>query len=105
MIKVSDETKAVMFKTFIQVQSMDDVPHFVKNKMLSAIFKMNPNKWRVVGITEQAVIRFAENDFKREWSHLYNYPILAKRDKKYNIFKRFLNRQKKNMNRILNKLK
>ena len=43
MIKVSDETKAVMFKTFIQVQNMDDVPHFVKNKMLSAIFKMNPN--------------------------------------------------------------
>jgi hypothetical protein len=66
MIKVSDETKAVMFKTFIQVQRMDDVPHFVKNKMLSAIFKMNPNKWRVVGITEQAVIRFAENDFKRK---------------------------------------
>lgn len=55
-----------MFKTFIQVQNMDDVPHFVKNKMLSAIFKMNPNKWRVVGITEKAVIRFAENDFKRK---------------------------------------
>ena len=54
-----------MFKTFLQVQAMEDIPHFVKNKMLSAIFKMNPNKWRVVGITENAVIRFAEHDFKR----------------------------------------
>ena len=54
-----------MFKIFLQVQAMEDIPHFVKNKMLSAIFKMNPNKWRVVGITENAVIRFAEHDFKR----------------------------------------
>ena len=43
MIKVSDETKAVMVKTFTQVQSMNNAPHFVKNKMLSAIFKMNLN--------------------------------------------------------------
>jgi len=86
MIKVSDETKAVMFKTFIQVQNMDDVPHFVKNKMLSAIFKMNPNKWRVVGITEKAVIRFAENDFKRNHAWALIEVMLSKEARGINTF-------------------
>lgn len=41
----------------------------------------------------------------RKWDHLKNYPILAKRDLKYGLFKRFLNRQKKTINRIKNKLR
>ena len=61
--------------------------------------KNNVNK---ISATE---CEWAENNFKREWSHLNNYPILAKRDKRYNIFKRFLNRQNKNINRIINKFK
>ncbi len=40
----------------------------------------------------------------RKWDHLKNYPILAKRDLKYGLLKRFLNRQKKTINRIKNKL-
>ena len=43
---------------------------------------------------------WAEFDNKRIWSHLYNYPILAKRDKKFNFIKRFINRQKKNISRL-----
>ena len=38
---------------------------------------------------------------KRVWDHLTNYPILAKRDKKFNLIKRFINRQKKNIKKIL----
>ena len=45
---------------------------------------------------------WAEHNGVRQWDHLANYPILAKRDKKYNILKRFLNRQKKNLRRLLN---
>ncbi len=41
----------------------------------------------------------------RKWSHLKHYPILAKRDLKYGLIKRFFNRQKKNINRFLKKLK
>ena len=43
---------------------------------------------------------WAENNEGRVWTHLLDYPILAKRDKKYNLLKRFINRQKKNLSRI-----
>ena len=48
---------------------------------------------------------WAENNSQRIWSHLNSYPILAKRDKKFNMFKRFFNRQKKTLNRYLQKIK
>jgi hypothetical protein len=40
---------------------------------------------------------------KRTFDHLKNYPIIAKRDKKKNIFLRFFDRQKKNFLRRKNK--
>jgi hypothetical protein len=91
MKKVERKTKEIMFNTFQQVQKMDEVPYFVKNKMLSAIFKMNPNKWRVIGITEKAILRFAEYEFKYKArmginrSHIHqrslrNKALLAKTD-------------------------
>ena len=45
-----------------------------------------------------------KSDNKRTWSHNIDSPILAKRDLKYNILKRFLDRQKKNLKRIKGKL-
>tara|TARA_B100000035_G_C20913080_1_gene514893 strand:+ start:105 stop:956 length:852 start_codon:yes stop_codon:yes gene_type:complete len=48
---------------------------------------------------------WAEDEKGRYWDHLINYPILAKRDKKTNILKRFFLRQIKNFNRILKKCK
>ena len=54
-----------MFQAFLQVQKMD-VPYSIKNKMLGAIFNMTPNPWRVVGITERAIYRFKETNFKYE---------------------------------------
>jgi len=47
---------------------------------------------------------WAEHKNDKTWDHLRENPILAKRDKKYNIFKRFFSRQKKNFNRALKKL-
>ena len=46
---------------------------------------------------------WAEFNGKRVWIHLNDYPILAKRDLKYNIIKRFLNRQSKNLKRLKKK--
>ena len=46
---------------------------------------------------------WAENESGRYWDHLKDYPILAKRDKKLNIIKRFLSRQFKNIKRTLKK--
>ena len=79
MKKVERKTKEIMFNTFQQVQKMDEVPYFVKNKMLSAIFKM------------KAVLRFAKNEFKYRArmginrSHIHqrsvrNKALLAKTD-------------------------
>lgn len=39
----------------------------------------------------------------RKWDHLKEYPIWAKRDLKYNILKRFTNRQKKTITRLKKK--
>ena len=39
------------------------------------------------------------NNGKRYWNHTENSPIIAKRDKQYNLIKRFLNRQLKNFRR------
>ena len=39
----------------------------------------------------------------RYWNHTQNSPIIAKRDKKYNFIKRFINRQKKNFRRYKSK--
>lgn len=64
MKKIDKEIQRIMFKTFLQIQKMDEVPFPIKHKMLGAIFKMNPKKWRVIGITEKAVLRFAEYEFK-----------------------------------------
>jgi hypothetical protein len=41
----------------------------------------------------------------RTFEHTDNFPIIAKRDKKKNIFFRFIDRQKKNIKRRINKLK
>ena len=47
---------------------------------------------------------WAEKDQKRTWEHIIDYPFLAKRDLKYNIFKRFFRRQVKTLRRIKKKL-
>jgi hypothetical protein len=45
---------------------------------------------------------WAEDEKGRYWDHLKSYPILAKRDKKLNLFKRFFLRQYKNIKKVMN---
>ncbi len=92
-------------------QLLDDSPSVYKNhkdflgmrgcqSIFSIICKLNNvNK---LSATE---CEWAENDSKRVWNHLSDYPILAKRDKQFNVLKRFLNRQKKTLNKYLQKLR
>ena len=42
---------------------------------------------------------------QRTYDHLWNYPIVARRDKERNIFLRFIDRQKKNYKRKVNRIK
>ena len=64
--------------------------------IFSIICKLNQ-----INTVSASECEWAEHNGIRKWDHLVNYPILAKRDKKYNILKRFLNRQKKNLKRLL----
>ena len=90
---------------------LDDSPSVSKNhkeflgmrgcqSIFSIICKLNN-----VNKLSAAECDWAENNAKRIWSHLNDYPILAKRDKQFGIFKRFFNRQKKTLNRYLQKLR
>ena len=93
------------------IQLLDDSPSVSKNhkeflgmrgcqSIFSIICKLNNVK--KLSATE---CDWAENNEKRIWDHLNKYPILAKRDKQFGIFKRFLNRQRKTLNRYLQKLR
>ena len=77
---------------------------FIENRhdqsILSIICKLN--KVYSLSVSE---CEWAAFDGERRWDHLKNYPILAKRDKKFNVLKRFINRQKKNLNRFFKKFK
>ena len=42
---------------------------------------------------------------ERTFKHLEDYPIIAKRDKKRNLILRFIDRQKRNYRRRVNKIK
>ena len=51
---------------------------------------------------EQCTLSWDEKN-NRTFSHLENFPIIARRDKKKNLISRFFDRQKKNFFRIRNK--
>ena len=88
---------------------IDDTPSKIKNSkkfiehrhdqsVFSILCKLN----NVITLSASEC-EWAENEKGRYWDHLKEYPILAKRDKKLNLFKRFLSRQYKNVSRIIKK--
>jgi len=74
---------------------------FVEHRHDQSAFSLICKKKGVYSISS-AECEWAEKKNKRIWQHLKNFPIHARRDKKYNIFKRFLNRQTKNLRRLIN---
>ena len=75
----------------------DFIEHRHDQSAFSILCKLNN-----VSLLSASECEWAEDENNRHWEHLKNFPILAKRDKKYNIFKRFFFRQSKNFKRILN---
>ena len=74
---------------------------FVEHRHDQSAFSLICKKKGVYSISS-AECEWAEKKNKRIWLHLKNFPIHARRDKKYNIFKRFINRQTKNFRRLIN---
>ena len=73
---------------------------FIEHRHDQSIFSLICKKKKIYCLSASEC-EWAEFKNKRTWEHLENYPILAKRDKKFNFFKRFMNRQKKNIKRFL----
>lgn len=57
-------TKEDFYHDFLLIRKMR-APTSKRYRMLGELFAVNPNAWRVVGVTENALRIFAEHDFKR----------------------------------------
>ena len=86
--------------------SISKIPNFetfIENRHDQSIFSILCKK-NYVEVLSAYELDWAKKNNKRTWEHNLNNPFLAKRDLKYNILKRFFNRQKKTFNRLLRKL-
>ena len=70
--------------------------NFIEHRHDQSIFSILCKKEKIYNLSASEC-EWAEFENKRSWEHLKNYPIWAKRDKKFNLIKRFINRQKKNI--------
>jgi hypothetical protein len=59
------ELKEVLFHDFQIIKKMRS-PEANKIKLLSTLFSINPNSWRVVGITPEALKIFEKYDFQKK---------------------------------------
>ena len=86
--RISDkESKVKNHKNFIE--------HRHDQSVFSILCKLNNVKSISASEAE-----WAEDEKDKTWKHLKEFPILAKRDKKFNFLKRFINRQKRNIRRF-----
>ncbi len=74
-------------------------PNFIEHRHDQSIFSLLCKKENIFCLSASEC-EWAEFENKRIWTHLYNYPILAKRIKTPHMLKRFVNRQKKNIIRF-----
>ena len=76
-------------------------PGFIENRHDQSIYSILCKKNFLESLSAYE-FDWAMFDNQRTWSHNFNYPFLAKRDLKYNLLKRFINRQIKNFKRKKN---
>ena len=96
--------KALNVTSLIDDSSSQKKNHsnFIEHRHDQSIFSLICKKENIFCLSASEC-EWAEFENKKIWSHLKNYPVLAKRDKKFNFIKRFINRQKKNIARFLKK--
>ena len=75
---------------------------FIENRHDQSVFSLLCKKYEIKSFSAYEC-EWGEKNNKRTWEHNIDNPILAKRDLKYNIFKRFLNRQIKTYKRYKKK--
>ena len=88
---------------------IDDTPSKTKNIDSFIEHRHDQSAFSILGKLNEIYLlsasecEWAEDENGRYWKHLEHYPILAKRDKKLNLFKRFFLRQLKNFKRLITK--
>ena len=85
---------------FIEKSRRGFIAHRHSQSVLSIIVKLAKCKLLSAYESEWAL----DNNNQRTFLHLNNFPIIARRDKKKNIFLRFIDRQIKTFNRYKNKI-
>jgi len=75
-----------------------NLPGFIENRHDQSVFSLLCKTNSIYSFSAYES-EWGEKNNSRTWEHLSNYPIIAKRDLEYNIFKRFINRQIKNFKR------
>ena len=88
-------------KKFIEKSVPEFIQHRHSQSVLSLIVKKAGSKLLSAYESEWAI----DNQGNRTYDHLKNYPIIARRDKRKNFIRRFFERQKKNINRKMNKFR
>jgi len=102
-IKFLDEWLSIFDKNF---QLIDDTPSikknltgFQENRHDQSVYSLLCKKYNLKSFSAYEC-EWAYLNKERTWQHNQDFPILAKRDLKYNILTRFLKRQKKNLRRL-----
>ena len=95
----------------LRIDLIDDTPSkeqnfsdFIENRYDQSVFSIMCKKNQIENLSAYECDWAYLKDL-RTWLHLKDKPIISKRDLKYSIFRRFVNRQKRTLRRLLNKLK
>ena len=77
---------------------------FVENRHDQSIYSLLCKKYNTTSLSAYYFDWIIKNNI-RNWDLTSNSPFIAYRDLKYNLIRRFFNRQKKNLRRIIKRLK
>ena len=84
--------------------SKENFPGFIENRHDQSVFSLLCKKNSISSVSAYES-DWAIKKNQRTWEHNKTNPFLAKRDLKYNFFRRFINRQKRTLSRLKFKIK
>jgi len=82
--------------------NIENLEGFIENRHDQSAFSLLCKKYKIDALSAYEC-EWGEKKNQRTWEHNIDNPILAKRDLKYNILRRFINRQIRTFNRYKKK--
>ncbi len=86
------------------ISKINNHKDFIENRHDQSVYSLLCKKYKLISFSAYECDWAIDEKGERTWEHNLNSPVLAKRDLKYGILKRFFRRQKKNINRFLRKI-